>query len=329
MPDIFYDAPEEQELFCSSSENNANIWFDLMSSHIDKLLTQYELNSFDHDVLKNQLVTLSYLELSRRSQGQESSMTYVYANASHHLGRLVRYYFWERFPDESIGLEDKSLISGEILGTAVRNVPRYLAKNLMHHSVFLYKTLSWSLGASVICGRDVVVKILKDSKNSDFKKIFPHLPLLKQKELMKRLRKAYAATTSEEFISSFVAFEQTYLQDTMYASPEIRLTTSLGILDKMRFIPFNGERNLSYYEWCKERNCRKTSLNLEHRILFDQTVILKEIGLVSDDQQMMNERIEKSGLLEVSDFVLDHLIPGRMKEDFTTVRLLNSPNISQ
>lgn len=300
-----------------------------MSSHIDKLLSQYELNHFEHDVLKNQLVTLSYLELSRRSQGQESSMTYVYANASHHLGRLVRYHFWERFPDESVGIKDKSLISGEILGTTVRNVPRYLAKNLMHHSVFLYKTLSWSLAASVICGRDSVVRMLKNTKILDHKNIFPNLPRLKQKELMKRLKKAYAEITSEEFISSFVAFEQTYLQYTMYASPEIRLTSSLGILDKMRFIPFNGERNLSYYDWCKERSCRKTSLNLEHRILFDQTVILKEIGIIKSDQQVMNDRIKRTSLIEVSDFILDHLIPGRIKEDFTTVRLQNSPDVPQ
>ena len=301
-----------------------------MSSHMDKLLTQHELNDFDHDVLKNQLVTQSYLEFSLRSQGQESSMTYVYANASHHLGRLIRYHYWERFPHESIGQEDRSYISGELLGTAVRNVPRFLAKTLMAHSLFLYKTLSWSLGASVICGQDAAARMLKSTTNKQvLSQIFPHYPPRKQKELMNRLRKAFTAKTPAEFISGFVAFEQAYLQDTMYAAPEVSLPSSLGILDKMRFIPFNGERGLSYYDWCKALKCRKTSFNLEHRILFDQTVILKEINLTKGDHQLMDERIQRTRLNEVSDFILNNLIPGGIKEDFTTVRFQDISDLPQ
>ncbi|GEM_PF-2369669 len=330
LPEVFYLSPGSQAELCSSKRNSADFWFTIMSSHIDKLLNQTELNDFDHDVLKNQLVTQSYLELSLRSHGQENSMTYVYANASHHLGRLVRYHYWERYPKEAIGQEDRSYISGEILGTVVRTVPRLLAKTLMNHSLFLYKTLSWSLGASVICGQDAVDQMLQTTTSKKvLDEIFPHFPSRKQKELMKRLRKAFTATTPEQFISSFVAFEQTYLQYTMYASPEVSLPSSLGLLDKMRFIPFNGERSLSYYDWCKARKCRQTSFNLEHRILFDQTVILKEINLTKNDHRIMDERIQKTHLNEVSDFILNNLIPGRMKEDFTTVSIQNISNFPQ
>lgn len=319
LPELFYDSAANQEKICTLKKDDAEFWFNLMSRHIDKLLTQFELSDFELDVLRNQFVTQSYLELSRLSQGQESSMTYVYANASHHLGRLVRYHFWDRFPNEALGKKDKSYISGEILGTTVRTAPRFLAKTLMAHSLFLYKTLSWSLGASIICGQPYVAQMLKVTNTPRvLKKVFPHLPPYKQKELLNRLRKAFGGATPALFILSFVAFEQAYLQYTMYASPEVRLPSSLGILDKMRYIPFNGERKLSYYDWCKSHRCRKTSLDLELRILFDQTVILEELSLTQHDRLIMEERLEKTDLENVSDFILKNLFPGRMKEDLLT-----------
>lgn len=304
LPAIFYSETQGHQELCRSPEAKKSIfWQELMSSHIDELLEQAALGGIEHDVFKNQLVTLSYLELSRISKKDIQTMSYVYANASHHLGRLIRFHYWQRFNDLPLGRKDQTLISGMILGASLRILPLMVSSILMSHSLELYKNLSWSMAASTLCGKPFVQKLLED-----------YLPEREQYTAVKHLKAAFNAFTPEDFIINFVTFEQTYLQSTMYAVPEVRLTTGLGILDKMRFIPFNGKKTLSYFEWCRLKKCKKTSLDLKKRILFDQTVILNELKLTGNDPLVFEQRLKKTQLHQVSEFILKDLFPNGMND---------------
>ncbi|MCM2349265.1 MAG: hypothetical protein NDI69_04535 [Bacteriovoracaceae bacterium] len=316
LPDIFKTDTQSRPEFCSSPEaSSSSFWFNLMASHIEELLRQSELAGVEKDVLTNQLVTLSYLELSQNSQNHIRAMGYVYANASHHLGRLVRFHYWQRYKGLPLALADQALIQGTILGTTVRTFPLMLSKRLMAHSLDLYKTLSWSLGASAICGPEYVRDLLKRISPRELVLVFPGLEKSKQEEVLKQLKAAFQTEQLEHFIKHFVAFEQTYLQYTMYAVPEVKVPTALGVLDKMRFIPFNGEKSTSFHSWCQSNKCNKTSLHLGQRILFDQTVIQQEIARTQNDPIILQERMRRSQLQEVANFVLNDLFPGGVDDN--------------
>lgn len=316
LPDIFKIDAQSRPEFCSSSEaSTSSFWFNQMASHIDEMMRLSETTGIEKDVLTNQLVTLSYFELSQQHQKHTRAMGYVYANASHHLGRLIRYHYWQRYKDLPIARTDQSLIQGSILESTVRTFPLMLSKRLMTHSLDLYKTLSWSLGASALCGKGLVRDLLEDISSEELALVLPGLGKSKQEEVLKQLKAAFQAKELELFIKHFVAFEQTYLQYTMYAVPEVKIPTALGILDKMRFIPFNGEKSTSFHSWCRSKNCKKTSLDLEQRILFDQTVIQQEILSTQNDPILLQGRIRRSQIQEVASFVLNDLFPGGMNDN--------------
>ncbi|WP_408095749.1 hypothetical protein ACJVC5_11950 [Peredibacter sp. HCB2-198] len=289
--------PDLGSVDCQSSEVKKNsFWFELTSKHIDELIRASDVSGLDEDILKNQLVTLSYLEIFKTSQNSSSiSMGYIYANASHHLGRLVRYHYWEAHPHEALGHIDRSLISGDLLGTAVRTFPVTLSRRLMSHSLDLYKTLSWSLVARSHCGKNHVTDLMENGGPVTFL----GLSSAKYDQVFRLLKSAHLESDPVLFMKKFVAYEQTYLQHTMYSMPDIRLPTSIGMLDKMRFIPFNGEKQKSFYEWCGERDCDTTSLDLKNRVHFDQDSIAPEFSLISEDR-LKNARIE-----EVINFILN------------------------
>lgn len=316
LPDIFKIDAQSRPEFCSSPEaSSSTFWFNLMASHIDEMVRLSETIGIEKDVLTNQLVTLSYLELSKQHQNHIRAMGYVYANASHHLGRLVRFHYWQRYKELPIARTDQSLIHGTILGSTVRTFPLMLSKRLMTHSLDLYKTLSWSLGASALCGKNLVRDLLKGISSEELAQVFPGLRKSKRGEVLKQLKAAFQAKELERFIKNFVAFEQTYLQYTMYAIPEVKIPTALGVLDKMRFIPFNGEKSTSFHTWCRSNNCKKTSLDLAQRILFDQTVIQQEIASTQNDPILLQKRIRRSQIQEVAFFVLNDLFPGGMNDN--------------
>lgn len=283
LPALFKASSPEQSRYCASpSLHKSSQWKKLMGNHIDSLVKKSGLTGIDLDIYKNQLVTLSYLELHQSENPFVHMMGYVYGNASHHLGRLVRFHYWQKFPEEELGKIDQMLISGNILGTTVRMFPLTLSKKLMSHSLELYKTLSWGLGAASICGMDYVRKMIRDESPE--------------------LVKAFDARNEQEFAWEFVAFEQKFLQKTMYQEPLIKVPASLGVLDKMRFIPFNGIKTLSFFEWCERTDCKKTSLDLETRIEFDREIISDEIRNHSTEIKL---RLKNSGIKNVSRFILD------------------------
>lgn len=289
--------PDLSSISCASRETKRiSFWFDLMANRIDGLLEASHVSGMDQDVLKNQLVTLSYLELFKTSRNDSTTlMGYAYANASHHLGRLVRYHYWENYPTEELGELDRALISGDLLGTAVRTFPKFLSQRLMSHSLDLYKVLSWSLAARSHCGSDYVNELLQDGGNYTFPGLMP----FRHAQVIRLLKSAHQEIVPEAFMKKFVSYEQTYLQYTMYSLPDIRVPTAVGVLDKMRFIPFNGEKQKAFYEWCKEKNCGSTSLDLKNRVYFDRDAIMPEIALMSES------RIQNSGIVEVTNFILN------------------------
>lgn len=252
-----------------------------MADHIDEKIESSDLDGLYKDIFKNLVVTLSYLEIYREGSVRTRASGYVYANASHHLGRLARYSYWKKFKDFPLGKQDIGLISGDLLASSLRIIPGPLAHLLMEHSLDLYKNLSWSLGAEKLCGRDYVLKML----GSDY-------PIL---------REAYTATSLTVFMKHFVEYEQTYLHETMYQVPLIKIPAGLGVLDKMRFITFNGEKQTSFYDWCKQTNCRTTSLDLKNRVKFDQLMIEHELLNYMDEAE---ERLIRSQMSEVTDFIL-------------------------
>lgn len=282
LPPVFEASIEEQKELCSEGKTqNPEFWKAMMAGHIDEMIKASELDGLYKDIFKNLVVTLSYLEIYREGSSRTRAMGYVYANASHHLGRLVRYSYWKKFKDFPLGKQDIALISGDLLGTSLRIIPGPLAHLLMDHSLDLYKNLSWSLGAETLCGRDYVLKMFGNN-----------YPLLS---------KAYTATSLTVFMKHFVEYEQTYLNETMYQVPMIKIPAGLGVLDKMRFIPFNGEKQTSFYDWCKETKCKTTSLDLNNRVKFDQLVIEHELINYKDEAA---ERLIGSQIVEVADFIL-------------------------
>lgn len=310
LPAEFYLTEEATKEFCATPQvKSVKFWYDLMSGHITKHLNNSKQSGHNKDVLTNQLITLSYLEFTIH-YNEARFLGYTYANASHHLGRLVRKGYWKKFAELPLAVEDQSLIKGALLESGTQIFSRFLPRTLMEHSLELYKTLSWSLAPLTLCGRSFVANLLHQLTDHRMaNRVFPTLPTAKQQEVINLLIKAFQTNNLQEFHSYFVAFEQTFLQYTMYATPEVRIPAAMGVLDKMRFIPFNGEPTLSFSDWCKTRNCKKTSLHLRERILFDQSVIGNEFEYTHNDLDVLMNRVLQSRILEVGEFIMNDLYP--------------------
>jgi hypothetical protein len=234
-------------------------------------------------------------------------MGHVYSNASHHLGRLVRFRYWDQISDNPsrrvIKQSDRSLISGGLLGGVVETMPELLSHRLMKHSLDLYQTLSWVLGSVMICGPQNTLELVEQYQcgfwgNCD---ILPGLRGLGlQLEALEHLKNALKVIQKkklmrraqlQEFASAFVTFEQFYLQHTMYNQIDVGASASLGLLDSMRFIPFGSKKTVSFKDWCQSSSsCQGSSINLEQRILFDQHVIVEEISQTQASLPLMSLR---------------------------------------
>src|SRR5690606_25805504 len=101
--------------------------------------------------------------------------------------------------------------------------------------------------------------------------------------------------------------EQTYLQGGMYQDPLIKFVAQMGILDKMRFITFNGEKQRSFYDWCKQTKCQTTSFDLEKRIEFDRFAIEKEASLTWWSVETLRNRLLKTRANEIALLTLEEL----------------------
>lgn len=273
LPEIFYAGESEQKKFCSESKfQTEEFWRKLMSEKIDLHLEE------GNHVLQNSFVTLSYLELFNipSKSPLSSFMGYVYANGSHHLGRLVRYTKWPS--NHPFKKDDQKLVQGLALKLIAQNASHELSRRLMHHSFNLYKTLAWSLASAHLCGKDYTLEIVSDPDLLD----------------------AFNSSSSEEFIRSFVTYEQSYLQTTMYSDFLIGTAAKGKVLDEMRFISFNGEKQQSFMEWCKQHSCKTSSFNLENRIEFDTSTIVKELKLTSNRKERLQERATSARILSTT-----------------------------
>lgn len=278
LPEVFsWQDLQQQKLCADSSFKNQRYWRALTSDKIDSIIANSTSNR-EHSLIANSLVTLSYEGIFNHAKQSEfaSSMSYIYANASHHLGRLVRYNYWPE--DSPIGIEDTNLIRGNILQIAVVIAPKTLADKLMEYSLDLYKELSWSLSAAAICGDQYAAELVQSETLQD----------------------AFNSRSIDEFTYHFVAHEQSFLQLGMYQDPLINLVAKLGILDKMRFITFNGEARTSFYDWCKETHCETTSFNLEQRIKFDRFAIEEEAKATWWENEELLQRLQNTRAREIA-----------------------------
>lgn len=259
---------------------NQKYWFQKISTKIDDRV-QYRKKQkpkLDLNVIKNLEITKSYTEFFQ-AQESRSEFTqlfgYVYANASHHLGRLVRYHHW---PSKSeLGKKDKELIEGSLLKLANNISPKYLSKRLMFHSFSLYKYLAWSIEAAKTCGDEYVVDIASDPN----------------------LKAAFQAKDTKQFLNHFVTYEQSFLQETLFSEFLIKLVSQNGILDKMRTITFNGQDNTNFKQWCKVSKCKTTSYNLKNRIKFDLFIIFKELNYTMTNFDVLRDRLESTDMEQV------------------------------
>ncbi len=301
LPSIFYQSRIDQKAFCQTKPS-ANEIYKLMKDKLESHPNIQNARGLKKDVMRNLLVTWSYAELLRLNQSQDELgaravgvMGHVYSNASHHLGRLVRFRYWDQLSStpsrNTIKLSDRSLVSGGLLGRAVETMPELLSHRLMKHSLDLYETLSWVLGSVMLCGPQYTIELVEEYQcgfwgNCD---ILPGLRGLgAQLEAIEHLKNALKIIQKKRFLRSaqlqewanaFVRFEQFYLQHTMYNQIDVGTSASLGLLDEMRFIPFEGIKSQSFKSWCAAHStCQGSSKNLEQRILFDQSVISQEIA---------------------------------------------------
>lgn len=274
LPAIFYAEPEEKEAFCSRREfQNELYWRELTDHKISRLTAQ------SSDVAKNSYVTLSYLELFKvpGKYAPTAFMGYVYANASHHLGRLVRFKKW---PDGHLLQDnDRKLVKGPALRAAAEMTSHELSKRLMLHSLRLYKELSWSLASASLCGSEYTREMISDEN----------------------LRAAFESDTIEDFILPFVTYEQTYLQKTMYSDWVIGNAARARILDEMRFISFNGEEHPDFKSWCKLTNCETSSYDLKNRITFDTTSIKNELNFIGRRSESLLKRVTRAKIAETAE----------------------------
>lgn len=261
-------------------------WYQKTAKKIDEAILDSRSEGLSLQVMRNTLVTQSYLQFFQSQNQNVRLMGYVYAQASHHLGRLVRYKFWDHVADSQDWKKlDHALIQGRALERTVATFPQILATRLMDFSLDLYKTLATQLSILENCGSIFAAKLTNDG----------HLKL------------AFAAHTPSDFMRHFVAFEQRYLQKTMYSQLDIMTATKSGMLDPMRFIPFNGERNISFADWREHEGFKATSYDLTQRIRFDQMVIDLEIKETDMVFQKMQQRLSHSKIKEMLNFITKNL----------------------
>lgn len=275
LPDIFYQSINTQSKFCSDSKfQTEEYWRSLTDDKISSLI------SHRSEVIQNSYVNLSYLELFQLPSEYTPVrfMGYVYANASHHLGRLVRYGQWpETHPDR---LSDQSLVKGKLLQIIAASASHELSKRLMLHSLNLYKELAWSLASASLCGNSYTLKMVDDADLID----------------------AFSSETTPEFLQAFVSFEQRYLQQHMYQDFTIGHAARGKILDEMRFISFDGKEQVSFKTWCESIKCKTSSFDLHNRIQFDIQSIFEEFELTKSNYRVMRERINRTRILPIARF---------------------------
>jgi hypothetical protein len=265
-----------------TAAQKTSFWYQRTAQKIDEAILDSRTDGLKLQVTRNMLVTQSYLHFFQSQNHHVSFMGYVYAHASHHLGRLVRYKFWEQVADSSDWKKlDYSLIQGRSLERTVATFPKLLSTRLMDFSLDLYKTLATQLSILDSCGAAFAFRLTED----------PHLKL------------AYTSHSLSDFMRHFVAYEQSYLQKTMYAQLDIMTATKSGMLDPMRFIPFNGERTISFAEWKEHEGLKGTSFDLTQRIRFDQMVINFELRETENQQSLLLERLNKTRIESMLKFL--------------------------
>lgn len=268
LPDIFYASQREKQALCDSKDSQSEAYW---RNLVDKKITS--LIQAGPQTVQNSFVSLSYLELFRLSKHEPSTfMSYVYANASHHLGRLVRFTKWPE--NHPLRKDDQKLVKGLALRVAAGTVNGELSKRLMIHSLRLYKELAWSLASAGLCGQNYALNIVSDDN----------------------LRQAYSAVSTADFIRPFVTYEQTFLQKTMYSDFLIGSSARAKMLDEMRFISFNGEEHTAFAKWCEQTNCKMSSFDLRNRIDFDVWSIEAEFDMGRGSE----ERIQKAGIEKIA-----------------------------
>ena len=271
LPHVFYAPKKVQNEICQNSAfQNERFWKGLMSNRIE------QLTNGKSETAKNSFITNSYQELFKKTDKMNGPkfMSYIYTNASNHLGRLVRFNEW---PSGHV-LEswDNSFVEGTTLRNLARTTNFMLAPKLMHHSLNLYKELSWSLGAASMCGLNYTKSIVQD----------------------RYLVNAFNSTDITGFVKSYVAFEQSFLQREMYVEFMIKIPTKSYVLDQMRYMPFNGQKHTNFAQWCENTNCSTSSYDLENRIRFDVWAILTELYLTKGNTAVLNDRLKNSQINE-------------------------------
>ncbi len=217
----------------------------------------------------NAAVTMSYLALFRtRTRSPAAAfLSYVYANASHHLGRLVRFTTWPA--EHPLAARDRELVKGTALRRLAETAPGALSPRLMRYSLDLYKELAWALDAAVTCGDAAARALVPDEHR----------------------RSAFAAESVADFLRHFIAFEQTYLQGKMYRDVLIAAAARARVLDEMRFISFDGEEHLSFRAWCDRRDCGTSSYDLANRIAFDVAAVGDELAVTGATRTTLEARL--------------------------------------
>lgn len=277
LPAVFYAGSEARKEYCQNkSFHNEKFW---------RALMREKINSLTHGrpaTVQNSYVTKSYLELFERTHEMNGVkfMGYIYANASHHLGRLVRYNAWP--DDHKLKEYDRSFVEGQMLRTVTQVFNGRLSTTLMSYSKDLYEQLSWSLGSASICGLNYTLKMVKD----------PYL------------QRAFRAPNIAAFIESFVSFEQTYLHYKMYQNPEIKIPAMITLLDNMRYMSFNGEKHTSFAKWCEKYNCRTSSYDLENRIRYDVWAISNELALTKANEATLKKRLKNAKVQVTADYFI-------------------------
>lgn len=277
LPAIFYTSQNTQEDFCRERKyHNEAFWRALTKNKINELTLNRSYAAV------NSYISKSYLEIFNKTPKVNGVkyMSYIYSNASHHLGRLVRYHAWPE--DHPLKEIDRSFIEGAALRAINQVANAKLSTKLMHYSKDLYQELSWSLTAAGLCGVDYTLDMVKD----------PYLI------------KAYRAKTIPEFVEAFVSYEQTYLHYKMYQDLEIKIPAKITVLDNMRYMSFNGEKHPSFAEWCKKRYCGTSSYNLENRIRYDIWAILGEFKTTRAKVPTLKTRLQNAKVQETADFFI-------------------------
>lgn len=259
-------------------------WIQYSRTELENKLSKWN-EAPANDAVLNSYITKSYFELMDGA-GQLNELNligYFYSHASFHLGRIARYRFW--ISGDLVGEKDKSLITGKALNRILRINSSFAAKKLMKYSEDLYHYLSWSLYALKYCGRSYTLSKIED----------PNLKAFYQSNLWERK------------LASFIRYEQSYLQDTLYRDIWVAPMVQRGFIDEMRWIPFptDLDRQISFKTWCQQMDCQKSSYNLELRIQFDLEALKTELQVLRE--KGLGYQINRSYIYETNDYFLSTL----------------------